>query len=344
MTARQGVLSMFSMFAILLSLLVVTGCATSPEDDMNVYEFNEGMRSLASGLEEGYDAAAPATFGNDVGRKRLAVLRLVNDDGTAGPIGREVANSLQVQLFDPARFSLLERERVDSLLSEFSFGETGLVEELTTSELGNLLGAEVVVVGTVRPGAETATISARIVDLESGEILGIGQVVVYTDFIDINDVRESVDRPADDDDGPDEPVLDDTDQPAGDKIAVAARDESPEELFAQFQDAALDDDLEFVLSITDLEAAADHLDLAQLTTDEVEDYLFELLMEPYGEELLSLLALDTEVVGGDFVEDGVYSLDLEIQLDGEIVETYVDFYRIDDEWYMDLVDLLLSLE
>ena len=337
MTARHVSLS---AAAIVVLVLVVTGCATTPEDDMSVYEFNEGMEVLGSSLKEGYDDAAPAVYGEEAGRKRLAVLRLVNDDGTATPIGREVANGLQVQLFDPERFSLLERERVDSLLGEFSFGETGLVQELSTSELGNLLGAEVVVVGTVRAGAETATVSARLVDLESGEILGIGQVVVYTDFIDIDDVRDTVDGASQETDS--EVATGSEEDPDEDPEDDSLR--GPEAVFDEFQYSALYGDLDYIVAITDIDSAVELLDLGDLSYDEVVDYLYELYQDPDVSILLEDIAGVAEIVGGEYVEEDIYSMDLDLTLQDETYETYVDFFFDGEEWTMDVVGLLLDFE
>jgi hypothetical protein len=57
-----------------------------------------------------------------------------------------------------------------------------MVDEMSTAELGGLLGAELVVVGSYTAEADgwsnelIARIDARIVDLETGEIVGIGRV------------------------------------------------------------------------------------------------------------------------------------------------------------------------
>lgn len=302
---------------------VLFGCATTPEDDMAVYEFNEGIEELASNLRNSYESALEAGVGG--GRRRLAVLPFVGEDGAETAVGREVANALQVALFDPALFSLLERERIDSLLAEFSFGVSGMVEDLTAAQLGNLLGAELVLVGTARQGEESATVSARIVDLAGGEILGIGQVVLFIDMIDVVSVRDSID------DGGADP---------GD----------PFDVFAEFQEAALGGDFERVIELIDTEAAAaiiEDYEGVALDEDEVIEYLWELFEDPEFTEFVVVVAEVSEVVGVGAEEADYFALDLELT-DPEnpdlAVFAPIDLYLVDGEWKIDLLEFLSRID
>lgn len=97
------------------------------------------------------------------------------------------------------RFDVVDRDRTDALLNESEFGSSGLVNVSTSPRLGKLLGARYLVfadllqakstVGgssilgvTVRGYDVSINLSMRIVDTESGRVLGSG-VGNYTGFV-----------------------------------------------------------------------------------------------------------------------------------------------------------------
>lgn len=97
------------------------------------------------------------------------------------------------------RFDVIDRDRTDALLSESEFGSSGLVNASTSPRLGKLLGARYLVfadllqakatlggssiLGVTVKGYDVAiNLSMRIVDTESGRVLGSG-VGNYTGFV-----------------------------------------------------------------------------------------------------------------------------------------------------------------
>ncbi|MFH0975887.1 MAG: CsgG/HfaB family protein [Spirochaetota bacterium] len=114
-------------------------------------------------------------------KKKLAVIIFVNENGIQSRMGEFISNSIQLKIFDPKTFTLLERERIDSLLSEYEFNQTGLVSSIDSKKLGQLLGADLVLIGTVALNKTDNNklyfiITGRIVNLESGEITAINSI------------------------------------------------------------------------------------------------------------------------------------------------------------------------
>ncbi len=117
----------------------------------------------------------------------------VNEGGKRSHLGIYVSNALQEFIFDSSKFDLLERERIDSLLQEHEFNSSGLVSSLTTKKLGNLLGADIVLIGTISLDHKTFKINSRIVDLESGSVLSISHVKVVSTPTYINKFNTYID-------------------------------------------------------------------------------------------------------------------------------------------------------
>jgi len=101
---------------------------------------------------------------SSVRQHRVAVLPLV------GPGGARFAEEISIQLGKLGRFELVERERIDDLFDEQDL-DPGRVDQTTAVQIGKMLGAHAVVMGTVndyRPGRVSANV--RLVVVETGAI------------------------------------------------------------------------------------------------------------------------------------------------------------------------------
>lgn len=65
---------------------------------------------------------------------------------------------------------IYERSQIESLLSEMDFNISGLVSTDTAVEIGNMIGADALVIGSLSVLSDQVRINARLVDVESGEI------------------------------------------------------------------------------------------------------------------------------------------------------------------------------
>ena len=83
-----------------------------------------------------------------------------------------LTDRLRIEMARLGRFQVIERERMAELLQEHSFQQSGLCDtERCYLELGHLVGANAVVVGSVGKVGRTYTVTARMIDVETGEIL-----------------------------------------------------------------------------------------------------------------------------------------------------------------------------
>jgi hypothetical protein len=84
-----------------------------------------------------------------------------------------IAAFLRAQI---AGVEIYERSRLNAILEEAAFGISGLVAEETAVEFGEMVGVDALVVGAFRENGTVLVLSARLVDAETGQILGAGSV------------------------------------------------------------------------------------------------------------------------------------------------------------------------
>lgn len=91
--------------------------------------------------------------------------------GCEESIGQAVAEIMLTEVARGDEFTVIERAQLQSLLAEQSLGASGLVTSDTAVGIGALLGADVIVVGSVSKLGDTYTLSARAVSVATGEVL-----------------------------------------------------------------------------------------------------------------------------------------------------------------------------
>ncbi|HEY6952996.1 MAG TPA: CsgG/HfaB family protein [Bacteroidota bacterium] len=83
-------------------------------------------------------------------KKRVAISRFEDRSGSGfHSLGSGVADMLATALVKSGKFAVIERQELDKLVEEQKLGESGLVTPQTAPKVGQLLGAELFVVGAV---------------------------------------------------------------------------------------------------------------------------------------------------------------------------------------------------
>jgi TolB-like protein len=81
-----------------------------------------------------------------------------------------VAENLRNALVQYQQFAVIERAQIQQAIREQSFSQTGLVDSSAAVALGKLIGAKVIVVGSVTKLGDTYTINARFIDVTTGQV------------------------------------------------------------------------------------------------------------------------------------------------------------------------------
>ena len=105
---------------------------------------------VAALLLQGLVPAQAAAQQSD--KVRVAVLNFENNSTWtywADNLGRAAADELTTQLFRSGQFSVIERAQLDAILAEQDLGASGAVTASTAAQIGQLLGAQLILTGSI---------------------------------------------------------------------------------------------------------------------------------------------------------------------------------------------------
>jgi len=82
--------------------------------------------------------------------KKIALGDIVDADGSISRHAQDIADDLTTALFGSETFEVLDRQNLQSIMSEHKLSTTGIIDENTASELGKVIGAAVLVFGRIQ--------------------------------------------------------------------------------------------------------------------------------------------------------------------------------------------------
>ena len=114
--------------------------------------------------------------------KTIAIMYFANNSPTKeyDCFQKGIASMLITDLSKLEELQIVEREELQKLLNEMKLSISGLVKQETAQELGNLLGAETLLLGSFTEVEGEIRIDARIVETETGKLLKAEEVTGKT--------------------------------------------------------------------------------------------------------------------------------------------------------------------
>lgn len=140
---------------------------TGTADDPFITEFKAMAQKLAPEKKSGT-------------KPSYAVVTLTTDNRNPS-IETYVTDALTEAVFDTGSVRIIERANLENILSEQQFQSSGLVNEDTAKAIGSIAGADYVCYGTIKDSGATLLVSARVVDVENGEICAMSRAAVQKD-------------------------------------------------------------------------------------------------------------------------------------------------------------------
>lgn len=98
---------------------------------------------------------------------------LLGEAGNSGPVGKAVSTMLITELSQRPGLRVIERYRLQELLTEQKLSLSGRVDAATAAQVGRMVGAQYLVFGQVSGVANSMRMDARLVDAETGEVLEV---------------------------------------------------------------------------------------------------------------------------------------------------------------------------
>ncbi len=131
--------------------------------------------------------AAPVVI-DRTGPVRVSVLPFKGEHPQAPGLGDGCSEAVVTELAGAAGVKLIERGQVDVEIKELDFQQSKYVDPATRAAIGKIGGAEIVILGNVGSVGDQVRLTARFVDVESGEVLAtaktdgaVGNVFVLQD-------------------------------------------------------------------------------------------------------------------------------------------------------------------
>ena len=90
-------------------------------------------------------------------QKVLAVLDFEGSDKLREKVDLRMSEMLTTALVQTARYELVERNKIDAAIREQKLGMVGVIDDATAAEMGQILGAEYMVLGSVTSAARKRT-------------------------------------------------------------------------------------------------------------------------------------------------------------------------------------------
>lgn len=91
-------------------------------------------------------------------------------------------------LVETQAFEVIERRELQKVLQEQNLGQTGIIEAESAAQVGEILGVNILITGTVISVGDTLEVTTRLVDAKNGAIIGAASVSVD----DVDELRDQV--------------------------------------------------------------------------------------------------------------------------------------------------------
>ena len=103
-------------------------------------------------------------------KKNIAVLQF-DAENVSTSEAKILTNRLNDELFNFGKFTVIERAQIEPVLKEQEFQQSGCVSSECAVEAGKLLGVDQIVTGSIGKIGSYYTVSARMIDVQTGEVL-----------------------------------------------------------------------------------------------------------------------------------------------------------------------------
>jgi TolB-like protein len=110
-------------------------------------------------------------------KANFAVITLKNGEGVSGGEAEIITDRLRTELFRTGRVSMMERDQMQEILNEQGFQQSGVcTDEACMVEMGQLLGVQRIVSGSVGRLGSMFLVNIRAIDVETAKIISVVSV------------------------------------------------------------------------------------------------------------------------------------------------------------------------
>jgi len=132
----------------------------------------EQTRLAATGIDGAIRRVSESLINDLPENTSLAVINISSNDGS---ISAHVADELEFHLVTSRKFTIVDRNTLDLIRSEQNFQMSGDVSDSTAVSIGEMLGARIVITGSITQAGANQRLSIRALDVRTAQILAIAR-------------------------------------------------------------------------------------------------------------------------------------------------------------------------
>ncbi len=163
--------------------LIIAGCAPvtkSTRPGASPLPSYPGARNLYDSVNLLTRNLVASTHGKRIGK--IAVVDFVGPNGNITALGEYISDKVGVELFSYKAFSqIMSRERATQQLRARAKAPGALFDQNAVAEFGKTIGADGMVMGTIKDMGEVLDVTAKIVESATGRIQGAADVRLLKD-------------------------------------------------------------------------------------------------------------------------------------------------------------------
>jgi len=111
----------------------------------------------------------------------IAVVEFADLEGRVTNLGRFLAEELITRFHETEKFKVIERQLLNKIITEQKLTLTGIVDPASAKKLGQILGVDAIVSGSVSELATVLRVNARLISTETGEIFAVASTEIAKD-------------------------------------------------------------------------------------------------------------------------------------------------------------------
>ncbi|MEA2096224.1 MAG: FlgO family outer membrane protein [Candidatus Cloacimonadota bacterium] len=163
-------------FVLVLIVIILTACGpatttTSVQEPAKITLDNQ-MSKLTTQIISSF---------NQSSANKIAVIEFADLEGNVTQLGRFIAEELITRIFTTGKFEVVERNLLQKVLEEQKLGMTGYIDQETAISLGQILGVDAIITGSITNLGNNVKINARLISTETGSVFAVASVNVFKD-------------------------------------------------------------------------------------------------------------------------------------------------------------------
>jgi TolB-like protein len=111
--------------------------------------------------------------------------------GAEEHLGKAVSEIMRTALIGTNKFRVVERAQIGRALSEQKLQKSGVIDDKSAVEIGKLLGADLIIIGSVVKIGTSYTINSRMIDVKTGEAT-LGKSATGNDLNDLTNLSHTL--------------------------------------------------------------------------------------------------------------------------------------------------------